>query len=149
MLEPLLAAFHITAILTMVVFLTSEAVLCRPQWMNAAVVERLVRVDRIYGIAAVAVLGTGIARVAWGAKGAGWYAGNPLLHVKAALFIAMALLSIKPTLAFRRWMRTLREQGTLPADAQILAVRRLVMAQAHLVPVIAVVAVFFARGFGK
>ena len=36
------------AILTMVVFISSEAALCRIEWMNAKVVERLVAVDRIY-----------------------------------------------------------------------------------------------------
>ena len=51
-LEALLAYAHILAFLTMVVFLTSEAALCRPEWMSPAIVERLARVDRIYGIAA-------------------------------------------------------------------------------------------------
>ena len=51
-LEALLAYAHILAILTMVVFISSEAALCRPEWMNAKVVERLGKIDMIYGIAA-------------------------------------------------------------------------------------------------
>jgi putative membrane protein len=145
--EALLAAVHLLAILTMVVFLSSEAALCRAAWLNAQVVERLARVDMIYGIAAVAVLLTGLARSYWGYKGAGVYWAQPLLHLKLTLFVVMGLVSIKPTLTFLRWRRALRATGALPAEAEINATRRWVMLQAHLVPVIALVAVFFARGF--
>jgi putative membrane protein len=71
-LESILAYLHIAAILALVVFITSEAALCRPQWMNAQVVQRLVTVDRIYGIAAGAVLVTGLLRIFLGVKGASW-----------------------------------------------------------------------------
>ena len=54
--EALLAYAHFLAILTMTVFLASEAALCRKEWLNAAVVERLARVDLIYGISAIVVL---------------------------------------------------------------------------------------------
>ena len=72
-LEAMLASLHIVAILTAVVFLSSEAALCRSEWMNAAVVRRLARLDMIYGLAALALLLTGIARIVWGAKGMTWY----------------------------------------------------------------------------
>ena len=65
-LEACLAAFHLLAILTLVVFLSSEAALCRAEWMNAAVVRRLSKLDLIYGIAAGVLLLSGIARVVWG-----------------------------------------------------------------------------------
>ncbi|MBP9785651.1 MAG: DUF2214 family protein, partial [Giesbergeria sp.] len=72
-LESFLAYFHLVAIFTMVVFMASEAAMCRSEWMNAAVVHRLVRLDLIYGIAALCVLLAGLARTFWGFKGAGWY----------------------------------------------------------------------------
>lgn len=147
--EALLAYVHFLAILTMVVFLASEAALCRPEWLNAAAVERLARVDTIYGAAAVAVLVTGFARTWLGAKGMGWYWTNPLLHVKVTLFVIVGLTSIKPTITFIRWRRVLRETGTLPEAGQVKATRRLVMVQAHIVAVIPLFAVFLARGFGK
>ncbi|MFC6284499.1 MULTISPECIES: DUF2214 family protein [Polaromonas] len=148
-LEALLAYAHILAILTMVVFLASEAALCRVQWLNAAVVERLAKIDAIYGIAAVSVLLTGIARTWWGIKGTAWYWTNPLLHIKVTLFVVIGLLSIKPTLMFLRWRRELRATGSLPDEAQVRLARRLVMVQAHIVPLIPLAAVFMARGFGK
>ena len=148
-LEALLAYAHILAILTMVVFLASEATLCRVQWLNAAVVERLAKIDTVYGISAAAVLLTGIARTWWGMKGTAWYWTNPLLHVKVTLFVVIGLLSIKPTLTFLRWRRELRATGALPDEAEIVKTRRLVMVQAHILPLIPLAAVFLARGFGK
>ncbi|MBI2768217.1 MAG: DUF2214 family protein [Burkholderiales bacterium] len=147
--EALLAYAHFLAILTLVVFLASEAALCRPEWINPQVVERLAKVDAIYAIAAVAVLATGFLRTWLGAKGMGWYWSNPLLHLKLALFIAVGLISIKPTLMFIRWRRELRASGALPSADQVRLARRLVMVEAHLVAVIPLAAVFLARGFGK
>jgi len=147
-LEALLAYAHLLAIFTMVVFLASEAALCRVEWLNAAVVERLGKVDMVYGIAAGAVLVTGLARVFLGGKGAAFYAHNPLLYVKLVMFLVIGLVSIKPTLMFVRWRRTLRASGALPDAAEVRKARRLVMVQAHILPFIPLVAVFLARGFG-
>jgi putative membrane protein len=147
-LEAILAYLHILAILTMVVFISSEAALCRVQWLNAAVVERLARIDMVYGIAAIAVLATGVARTWWGVKGTAWYWTNPLLHVKLTLFIVVGVISIFPTLTYVRWRKALRAAGTLPGEAEIRKTRRLVMIQAHLIALIPLVAVFLARGFG-
>ena len=148
-LEAILAYLHILAILTMVVFIASEAALCRVQWLNAAVVERLAKVDMVYGIAAIAVLATGIVRTVWGVKGTSWYWTNPLLHVKLTLFIVIGVISIFPTLTYFRWRKALRSTGALPTEADVLKTRKLVMVQAHLIALIPLVAVFLARGFGK
>ncbi|RZI70505.1 MAG: DUF2214 family protein [Variovorax sp.] len=148
-LEAILAYLHLLAILTMVVFIASEAALCRVEWLNAAVVERLAKVDLVYGIAAIAVLATGVARTWWGVKGTAWYWTNPLLHVKLTLFIVIGIISIFPTLTYIRWRKALRASGALPVEAEIRKTRKLVMLQAHLLAVIPLVAVFLARGFGK
>ena len=146
--EALLAYAHFLAILTMVVFLASEAALCRREWLNAAVVERLAKVDLIYGISSIAVLLTGVARTYWGMKGAGWYWTQPLLHAKITLFIVVAVMSIFPTLRFTRWRRNLRATGALPTELEIKKTRRLIMIEAHLVALIPLLAVFLARGVG-
>jgi putative membrane protein len=146
--EALLAYAHILAFLTLVVFIASEAALCRPEWMNAAVVERLVTVDRVYGIAAGAVFITGLARVFLGVKGGAWYGGNWLLWVKVGLFVAVGLMSIRPTLRFAAWRKALRADGRLPAAEEVRQVRRQVLRQAHLIPLIPLAAVFLARGYG-
>ena len=146
--EALLQYAHLLAILTLVVFLASQAALCRGEWLNAAVVERLARVDFIYGLAAVAVLATGLVRVFLGAKGGEYYGSNPLLYLKFGLFVVTGVISIRPTLTFLRWRRALRSDGTLPSAEEIRATRRLVMLQAHILPFIPLAAVFLARGYG-
>ena len=147
--EALLAYAHILAFLTLVVFISSEAALCRPEWLNATVVERLVTVDRVYGIAAGAVFVTGLARIFLGAKGAAYYGGNWLLWVKVGLFAVVGLMSIRPTLRFIGWRKALRADGRLPPADEVRQVRRWVMQQAHVIPFIPLAAVFLARGYGN
>ncbi|QJW83429.1 DUF2214 family protein [Ramlibacter terrae] len=146
--EALLSYAHLLAIFTLIVFIASEAALCRPEWMNAAVVQRLVTVDRVYGIAAVAVLATGLARIYPGVKGPGWYWSNWLLHAKIGAFVVVALISIAPTLRFGRWRKRLAATGELPSEQEVRGARKLVMLQAHIIPLIPLAAVFLARGFG-
>ncbi len=107
----MLAFLHISAVLGLVVFASSEAALCRAEWMNAAVVERLVRVNAIGWIASAVLLLSGLARMVWGDKGWAWLAGNPLLHLKLALFAVVLLLAIRPTRSYRRWRRALQAGG--------------------------------------
>lgn len=146
LLESLLAYAHFVAILSVVVFITSEAALCRAEWLNAAVVHRLARLDLIYLFAAIAVLLTGLARTYWGAKGMGWYWHQPLLHIKVTLFAVIGLISIKPTLAFIRWRKQLDADGRLPSEAEVKSVRKLIMIEAHLLVLIPLAATLLARG---
>lgn len=146
-LEAVLASAHLVAILALVTFMSSQAALCRIEWMSDAVVERLVRLDVIYQITVVTLLVSGLARIFWGIKGASWYLTQPMLHAKLTLFVVMLLLSIAPTLAFRRWRRAVRSSGSLPAAAEVRKTRRLIMVQSHILPVVAVIAVFWARGW--
>jgi putative membrane protein len=146
LLEAFLAYFHIAAVLAVVVFLTSEAALCRPEWMNPAVVRRLARVDFIYMLAALALLATGLARTWWGVKGTGWYWHQPLLHLKLTLFVLVGLMSIKPTILFTRWRKQLDATGALPTEAQVRTARRWIMIEAHILALVPLAATLLARG---
>ena len=142
-LEALLAFFHLVAIATMVVFMASEAALCRTEWMNPAVVHRLVRLDLIYMIAAACVVLAGLARTWWGMKG-----GLVLEPAAAAcrwLFAAMWLMSLWPTRAFLRWRRVLVTTRALPPEAEVRAARRWIMIETHLLGVLLLAAAFLAR----
>ena len=148
MLEPILAYLHVAAILALFVFLTSQAALCRTEWMSTAVVRRLARVDILYLAAAIAVLATGVLRVVLGAKGMPTYLGNWLLHLKFTGFIVIGLLSIGPTLAYRRWLKAANANGSLPSAAELSKTRKLVMIEAHLGALVPLAATFMARGWG-
>jgi putative membrane protein len=144
--ESLLAYAHFVAILSLVVFLTSEAALCRPEWLNEAVVRRLIRLDRIYMFAAIAVQLTGIARTWWGVKGTGWYWHQPLLHIKVSMYVLIGLISIKPTASFTRWGRRLNQEGVLPSADDVRGVRKWIMVEAHLLVLVPLAATMLARG---
>ncbi len=146
--EALLAYAHFLAILATATFLASQAALCRSEWLNAAAVQRLARIDLLYGVSALLVLATGLARTWWGVKGFGWYWSQPLLHAKVTLFVVIGGLSLVPTLRLRRWLQAVRATGTLPTPAEVKATRRLVMIEAHLLALIPLLAVFLARGVG-
>lgn len=144
--ESLLAYAHFLAILSLVVFLSSEAALCRPEWLNEAVVRRLIRLDQIYMFAAIAVLLTGIARTWWGVKGTEWYWHQPLLHIKVSLYVLIGLISIKPTMSFTRWRRQLDKGGALPSADEVRGVRKWIMLEAHLLVLVPLFATMLARG---
>ncbi|MEX8517621.1 MAG: DUF2214 family protein [Leptothrix sp. (in: b-proteobacteria)] len=144
--EALLAYFHLACVLGWVVFITSQAALLRPAWFNGAVVDRLVDVDRILWICWVAVLLSGLARVLLGMKGAGWYASQPLLHLKLTLLLLLGVTAWFNTRRYRAWQQRWEQDWTLPTDAQVQRQRRRVMLAAHLMLVIPLLGVALARG---
>ncbi len=77
--------------------------------LTVAEARRIQRVDLIYGIAAGVVLVIGLLRVFFFAKGAGFYAVSPFFWVKMAAFVAVAILSIYPTLRYIGWNKALKE----------------------------------------
>lgn len=147
-LDALLAYLHYISIFTMIVFLTAEAVVLRPD-MTPEIRRRLARYDAVFGMAALAVLITGGLRLFYGAKGHAFYVHNPVFHIKLGLFILVGLLSIMPTVAILRW----KKQGKtlpdfVPTPAEIAKVRRWVMIESHLIVFIPLAAVLMARGIG-
>ena len=108
--------------------------------------RRLAKLDMIYGITALVLLLTGIARIVWGAKGLTWYVSQPLFHLKVLLFVVAAVISLRPTFTIRQWLKALNVAGTLPQPESVRFVRKWIMVQAHMIPVIAVIAVYWARG---
>ena len=66
-----------------------------------------------------------------------------------ALYLTIALLSIKPTVSFLRWRRQLAESGALPPAAEIAAARRLIHVEVALLALMPLLAVLMARGIGR
>jgi putative membrane protein len=148
MLEAALAYLHLMAILTWVVFIGSSTALARVDWLNAAALARLARVDRLAAIGAMLVLATGFARVWWGAKGAAWYAAQPLLWGKLLLWALMVAGGLSASRRIQAWQRASAAGGALPPAADVVAVRRRLMAASHLMLLVPVAAVCLARGIG-
>jgi putative membrane protein len=147
-MEPLVAYLHYLAMILLAGFLVGEMVVCRPS-LEAAQVRLLPRLDLVFFGAALLALATGLLRLLVYAKGLGFYLPNPFFITKMALYVAVAALSIKPTMTFLRWRRRLTETGELPPAAEIAAARRLIHVEVALLALMPLMAVLMARGVGR
>jgi putative membrane protein len=103
----------------------------------------------VFFAAALLALATGLLRLFVYAKGVGFYLPNPFFVAKMLLYIAIATLSIKPTMSFIRWRRRLAESGELPPTPEIATARRLIHVEVALLALIPLMAVLMARGIGR
>lgn len=148
-LDASLAYLHFAAIFTLFAFLTAQAMLLRAT-PDERIVRLMGRADIWAAGAAAATLLTGFLRAGLGAKGGDFYFNAWPIYVKIALFVAVGLMSIKPTLAYIRWRRAYEHdpKWSVPA-AEHAAVRKLVMMEVHLAALIPIFAVIMARGLGR
>lgn len=147
-LDALLAYIHFVSIIFVSSTLVVEACLCRPG-LTLVWSQRLVRVDILYLVAAVLVLASGLLRIFYGLKGTTFYTQNPVFWVKMVLFVAVALISIIPTIRFIRWNRMMNA-GELKAvsDEDLSGTLRIIYLELVLLALIPLSAVLMARGFG-
>lgn len=148
-IDAILAYLHFSAIFVLFAFLCIELAMLKGE-LTAASIRQLGRMDLWYFGAAIAVLATGFARLAMGAKGADFYLSSWPIYVKLGLFVAVALISVTPTLRFIQWRRQLDHDAAWRVpDAEQRRMRRLVLIEVHLAALIPLVAVVMARGLGR
>jgi len=129
--------------------LAGELALMRPAAMSAHTVRLLGRFDAAYGVLALAIVIVGFARVFHGAKGADFYLHNPVFWLKVGAFAVMGLLSIKPTLRIRAWLKIQQTDAAfVPSPDDVAAQRRQMMFSIHVFVIIPVAAALMARGVG-
>ena len=147
-LDATLAYLHYTAIFLLFAFMTAQLVLVRGP-LDLRVVRLLGRLDLWYFGSAIAALATGFLRATLGAKGADFYFNAWPIYAKIVLFIAVGVISVKPTLTFIQWRRSFEKEASwrVPADEQA-RIRRLMMIEVHLAALIPVFAVVMSRGLG-
>ncbi|MFO1540161.1 MAG: DUF2214 family protein [Chloroflexota bacterium] len=146
--DALLAIAHHLAVFSLVSLLVVELVLMRGP-LGADTIGRFSRIDALYGIAAIAVVAAGIARVAWGLIPADFYLGNLFFWVKMGTLAAIAILSIDPTVRSARWRRAVAaDPGWTAPEAEIRRARRIIHVELALLPLIPISAVLMARGIG-
>ncbi len=98
--ELILRYFHFISIFAIVGTLVAEHLLLKKE-MTRLELGRVARIDGVYGIAALSLLGVGL--TLWlgeYGKPAIFYTKNWIFHTKLALFILIGLLSIYPTVFF-------------------------------------------------
>ena len=108
----------------------------------------MVITDIIYGLAALALLVSGIFRVLYYGQGSEFYTQNPLL-VKVGLYLSVGALSLYPTITYILWAIPLRK-GELPKVSQALATRLGWIINVELVgfAFVPLLATLMARGVG-
>ena len=144
----LVAYLHYVAMISIAVVLVVEHMVCTPG-MPGSRIRVLARLDLLYLGLAVLALGSGTARVVWYGKGAAFYLHNPVFYIKLALFLAIGLISVPPTLQILRWMRSLNSgNANVVADYQVIRVRRHILIELALFALIPLMATLMARGIG-
>jgi putative membrane protein len=142
------AFLHHVAAFVIVAVLTAELVLLRGE-LTPTSARSVLRMDAAYGIAAAVLLVVGFVRVFYTEKGAAYYFHSIPFLLKISLFAIVGLLSIRPTLRFLSWRKTLRAGG-IPAleAATTRMIRMTIHIELTLLFVIMLCAVLMARGYG-
>jgi len=98
--EIILRYIHFISIFAIVGTLSSEHLLLKKE-MTRLELKRLSRIDAIYGLAALTLLGAGLTLWFSGVgKPAVYYSQNWIFHLKITCFLIIGLLSIYPTVFF-------------------------------------------------
>ena len=130
----------------MVAILATEIALVRPG-ITAEQVVRIRRLDGFYGSLIGLILFAGVLQVSYGGKGQAFYTENPIFWMKMAAFAAVGLLSVQPTIRIYYWWQEARGGSFFSApEAEVARVRRFLRMEALAFALIAVLAVFAARG---
>ncbi len=109
----------------------------------------MVITDVIYGMAALALLVSGIFRVLYFGQGSEFYTNNPLFWWKVGLYLSVGGLSLYPTITYVLWAIPLRK-GEPPKVSEALASRLAWILNIELVgfALIPLMATLMARGVG-
>ena len=109
----------------------------------------MVITDVVYGLAALVLLLTGIARVLHFGQGSAFYTENPLFWWKVGVYLAVGGLSLYPTITYILWALPLRK-GELPQVSEALANRLAWILNIELAGFAAIplMATLMARGVG-
>ena len=113
-LDLTLAILHHFAVFALFGVLFAEFVLVR-RGMDADGAARVVAIDTWYGVLAALIIIVGFSRAIFTAKGWDYYAHNAFFWAKIGTFVAIGLLSVRPTLSFLKWRRT----GASPTDEAV------------------------------
>lgn len=148
MTDLILAIAHHLLIFGLFGLLTAELAMVRVG-LNQKTLKRLGIIDAHYGLFAGLILAVGFARVYYGVKGPEAYIPNPVFWTKVGLFLFVGLLSVPPTIAFLRWRKASKaDEGFSPAEAEVLRIRKFLVAETLVFLLIPAIAAIMARGYG-
>jgi putative membrane protein len=99
-MEIILRYLHFISVFAIVGALVSEHLLLKST-LSREEILRLSKIDGVYGLAVLSLLGVGMTLWLGGiGKPTEFYSSNPIFHIKLTLFVVIGLLSIYPTVFF-------------------------------------------------
>lgn len=99
-MEIILRYLHFISVFAIVGALVSEHLLLKST-LSRKEILRLSKIDGVYGLAVLSLLGVGMTLWLGGiGKPTEFYSSNPVFHIKLTLFVVIGLLSIYPTVFF-------------------------------------------------
>lgn len=105
--------------------------------------RNLAKVDAFYGASAALVAVFGLVLWFGVGKPSAFYSMNSIFHIKLALFVSIALLSIYPTVFFIKNRKSVAESIVVPTP-----LRALLRVQLVILCILPVLAFLMARGIG-
>ena len=137
-----LAFFALTAALVLELALLTES-------PSVDTARRIKRADLVLGLSAVLLLVFGFLRVFYFEKGSEYYFDNTFFWIKLALFIAAGIISIYPSMIFRRWSSELKQEiAPELSSATVTRLKKIIHWELVLIGGILICASLMARGFG-
>lgn len=115
--------------------------------LSLGVAKRLVKTDAVLGMAAGLLLVVGLCRVFFFEKGETYYFTSHAFLTKLSVFIAVAALSVIPTLEFLSW-RDAVNAGKVPKvdPAKLGLIKKIIHGELLAVVIILLCAAIMARG---
>ena len=148
MTDLILAIAHHFLVFAIVGLLTAELATVRVG-LNQKALKRLAIMDAHFGLFAGLILAVGFARVYYGVKGPDAYIPNPFFWAKVGAFLVAGVLSAPPTIAFLKWRKASRnDESFSPAEADVLRIRKFLVAETAVFVLIPALAAIMARGYG-
>ena len=137
-----LAFFALSAALVLELTLLTES-------LSVETARRIQRADLALGLSATLLLVFGILRVFYFDKGSEFYLGNVFFWIKILLFVTAGIISIYPSMIYRRWSSELQQDiaPDLSSD-MVTRLKKIIHWELVLIGGILICASLMAKGFG-
>jgi putative membrane protein len=143
-----LAALHHILVFSLFGAFLVEMTSVRPG-LSGAAINRLARIDALYGALSLGVIAVGVLRVIYGLKGWEYYATNHSFWGKMTAFLLVGILSLPPSIRIGRWRKAQKADAAFAVpEGEARSLRRFLHAEALLFIPIVIFAAAMARGIG-